>query len=302
MLIFIAAIAVAAFAYFFVSYLFSRSAYKRATLIQRANATIDEAKRREGKVSALDQLRIFLLRNGWAGNLGPVAAGAGFLYLSVTLVMVSLGISSAVAALAAAPACLGASMLAVRMLEDKRQARFRHQLLQLMNQLASQIESGVGVEKALGAIVPQLDNPLGEELERALNETRASKDLIEALGDIAERYQSRALTMLIASLEIDRKIGGSLSPVLRQAASLLEREFELTAEARAEIAQTRGEFYIVAGIILGICFYVMSSSGAVGRAAYSSAVGIVLLILAGANFLLGVLRVLGVLRRAKGRS
>lgn len=298
----VAAIATAAAAYFFVNYLFARSSFKRATFIQRANATIQESKKLEKTLTLAQRRRRWALRHGWSGSFAPIVAAAGFLYLLTVVGFVAFGISSVTAAALAIPACAIVAAMLIRTFEDKRRFRFRQQLLQAMNLLAAQLESGVGAERGLNAIVNQIDNPLGEELEQALTETRAGKDLIEALRDLGERYPSRALTMLVSALEIDRKIGGQLGPVLRQAAATLEREFELTNEAQAEISQTRSEFFIVAAIILGICVVMITGSGATGGAVFTAPIGIIAMTLVGGNFVIGVIRVLGVLRRAKGRS
>jgi len=301
MQIVIAALGGAGFVFFLVNFLFARFSYKNATLIERTNAEIEASQRRNRRATLSDRWRQVTIRLGWGGSGGVILAGAGFVYAAVVLALLGFGVASPVAVSAALPACLGVSWIVVRSFDEKRQESFRRQLLEALNLIVGQMESGSGAQRALEQIVSQLDNPLREELERVLGEARASKDLVAAMRDMEKRYPSRALSMVVAAYEIDQLIGGALVPVLRQAAGLLEREFALTSEAMAEVAQTRMEFYIVTGIILGIAFFMITGSGAAGTA-FLKPTGIIVLAFAGGNFLLGIYRVLRLLASVKGQK
>jgi Flp pilus assembly protein TadB len=302
MIVVILALAAAAAAYFIASWIFSQASHRRATLIQRANATIAEARRREDRPGLRAQLVQAASKRGWTGNLGPLVAGFLFFYFAVMLVLSLLGLNSIVALIVAVPVCVGIVWAIVRNLDERRQAKFRHQLLQALNLLASQIEAGSGPQRALAQIVNQLDNPLAEELENVLSEASASKDLIGALQDLYLRYPARSLTMLIAAFEIDQQVGSKLGPVLRSAAATLDREFELNEETRAEVAQTRSEFYIVTGIILFICIYMFTIGGKIVDGAFSTPLGISVLTIFALNFAWGVFRITRILSKAKGSA
>lgn len=298
----IVGLAAAGVGYFLTSWLFSLSSHKRATLIQRANATIAEAKRLEQKQGLRARIHEMAGRRGWTGTLTPLLAGFLFLYIGALLILSAVGLGLLVGAIAGVPLCLGISWTIVRRIDGRRKELFRRQLLQALDLLASQIEAGSGPQRALTQIVNQIDNPLGEELERTLAEATASKELIPALEDLYWRYPVKALAMLIAAFEIDQQVGSKLGPVLRSAAVTLSREFELTAEAQAEVSQTRSEFYIVAGIILFICFYTFAMGGPVVTDAFHSPAGIIVLALAGLNFAWGIFRITRILSKASGRA
>jgi Flp pilus assembly protein TadB len=110
------------------------------------------------------------------------------------------------------------------------------------------------------------------------------------------------LTMLIAAFEIDQQVGSKLGPVLRSAAATLDREFELNEETRAEVAQTRSEFYIVTGIILFICIYMFTIGGKIVDGAFSTPLGISVLTIFALNFAWGVFRITRILSKAKGSA
>ena len=300
MLIILIGVASAAFVYFLISWVTSRNAYRKSTQIQRTNAVIEESRKLEARQSLQARLSSLAAAHGWQGSLSPLAAGFSFLYAAAILAFLALGLSSVLAFIGAIPVCIASVWIVIRTMAERRKARFRRQLLQALNLMAAQIESGSGPQRAMEQIVSQLEDPLGEELARVLAQAGASKDLIGALKDLEVRYPTRAMSMLTAALEIDRKNGGQLAPVLRQAAAVLEREFELTAEARAEVSQARSEFFIITAIILGICFFMISSTSSNG--AFTNFAGIVILFIFGGNFVWGIYRVMRTLGKARGQS
>ena len=64
MLLLVIGLSVGACVYFLVNWLMSRRAYQQATLIQRANATIDETRRLEARQRPMARLRHAALVRG----------------------------------------------------------------------------------------------------------------------------------------------------------------------------------------------------------------------------------------------
>jgi tight adherence protein B len=301
MLLAILGLAVAGAAYFTVSWLTSSFTRRRATIIQRANATIAESQKRDRRVSLFKKLGVQAGKRGWKGSVTPLLIGAVFFYVACVLILNGLGMGSVVSFLVALPLCGALSWGVVRNLDERRQRAFRRQLLTALSMLASQIESGNSPQRALAMVSTQVESPLAEELEQVLADATTTKDLIAPLRELYERYPVRALSVLITAFEIDQQMGSKLSSVLHSASEALGKEFELVEEMRAEISQTRSEFYIVAGIILFICVYMIALSGALVGGAFTTPGGIIVLTLAGANFALGVWRVSRILARTRGR-
>jgi len=110
------------------------------------------------------------------------------------------------------------------------------------------------------------------------------------------------MNMLISALEIDQAEGHAIGPALHQSASLLKKDFALAAEAKAEIAQTRGEFFVVLGIMAAIAAYSIGSADENTSQIYTSFMGLVALGVALANAGFGVLRFLRLLKTARGNT
>ena len=197
------------------------------------------------------------------------------------------------------PLCVGVVFLVVSRVASRRQLAFQRQLMPALGMLAAQIEAGNGAERALEQILPALEDPLGAELAAALSST-VTMELVPALEEVARRYPSRAFTLFLAALEVDRLQGGALAPALREASAMLQRQFELSQEAQAEVSQAKMEFYAVGGIVGIIAMTLLSSGDPNVRGAYFSSTGLLGIGVAAVLVLTGIWRASRILKIAKG--
>lgn len=286
--------------YFAVSYVLTKLSYRRVTKsrLQLAYLAIEEAER-GGGTSIQERLASRLVIAGWYGGLAPIVTASAFLYALCVLGMYVVGFNQILGIIVAVPACIGAVSIIVIRVSTRRQLAFQRQLMPALAMLASQIEAGNGAERALEQILPSLEDPLGAELHSALAAT-VTMELVPSLQEVSRRYPSRAFTLFLAALEVDRLQGGALAPALREASSMLQRQFELSQEAQAEVSQAKVEFYTVGGIIGMIAATLMSSNDPSIQDAYFSTVGLVALGLGFGLAGLGVWRAMRILREAKG--
>lgn len=286
-------------AYFVVSYFMTRASYRKVaqSKIQLAYLAIEEAER-AGAPSIRERLTSRLVIAGWYGGLAPIISAVGFLYAICVVAMQVLGLNQILGLVVGIPVCIATVALVVVRVSMKRQIAFQRQLMPALGMLASQIEAGNGAERALEQILPSLEDPLGAELQNALAST-VTMELVPALSAIGKRYPSRAFTLFLATLEVDQTQGGELAPALREASSMLQRQFELSEEAQAEVAQAKIEFYIVGGIVGGIAVAMLSADDPIIRDAYTSVPGIVGLVVGFGLAGIGIFRAMRLLRIAK---
>jgi Flp pilus assembly protein TadB len=298
------AIAFGAFVYFGISWLNARRSLNAATKIERWNAAIEDARDREARGPAKSRIRTALRARGWNGSLLPLVTAATLLYALCALALTVIGLPQVFAAIIGV-AVAGLTVFSLNhRAYTRRHELFRRQLMQLMFMLATHIKThGTGPQRSLTQLVPNLDDPLGYELTDVLAQVSASRNLVDALTELSERYPSRAFSMFISTLEMSDTVGGiGIAPALERVATILSKDFELTEEARAEIAQTRAEFYAVTAIVAGICFLLFSKAGSTNAAAFRSPLGLVALTVGFTNYLLGIWRVRRTLAKAKGRD
>lgn len=299
MTILIAAILASGAAFFAVSSITIKQQLKTMTYIETASAEIAAAERRKNRVTIKQRIGNYAARQGWVGNLPPVvAAGCAAYLLSATGLKIA-GAGGIVGAVLAVPVAAGLVMIGSNYMGNKRQTLFRRQLMTALTLAAAQIEAGSGPHRALEQITPNLPNPLGAEFNRALNAAVASKDLIGEFGKLRQRYPSKAVDMFVLAMEINAVQGGSLAPALRQAGAGMQREFELVEEANAELAQTKAEFYAIAGLILMIGVSTVVGGDASIRAAYTTPIGMGGAALAILNYSFGCWRALRIIGKPK---
>jgi Flp pilus assembly protein TadB len=284
--------------YFVMMWFFSRRDLAARTEIERRKAAIDHANRERIDVRA--KLHQFAAKQGWTGDLSVIAIALIFLYAVVVALLSLIKISGWLAPIIAIPASVLVVVWGASSTTHRRQTAFNRQLVQALDLLVAQLQSGVSAQLALERIVPNLPDPLRSEFDRALVRRRANLELSDAIAEVASRYPSRAMSMLVAALRIDEKRGAKMALALEQAAASVRRDFELRSEADAEIAQERMQFFGIVGIVGGIAVFLFARGSQQQHEALTSPTGIILVGGAAANFAFGIFRVMRMLRKAKG--
>lgn len=288
-------------AYYLCAWIAARFELGRMTYIEVRNAQIEEELQHERKLNTVQRLDRFMSGLGYSGDWTPLLLGVALVYMLVAVGLSMARFGDVVGAAIALPISIVSSIAALSRARMQRSARFERQLLQVVSSVSTYLEAGDVPQMAFQKAARHVDNPLRGELESALASKVGSESLASAMKSLAERYPSRPMTLLVTALNIDDRVGAKLSPALRQAQKTLERQFELAAEANAEISQAKGEFYAISIVILLIGLFLMAGSGSAARDAYLSPTGAVVLGLTGANYLIGILRARGIFRKA-GRS
>lgn len=294
------AVAVGGFAYFVTMWTLYRVSLRNATATERYAYQVESDREDAESKSLKARFVERFAAAGWTGSIAPVLLATAFLYTIVVVVFSLTAIPEIAAIILGLPTCVALTLLILNRIQARRRRLFQAQLMQALGMLASQIEAGNGPQRALEQIIPSLENPLGAEFAEAVASTVVVKDLVEAIRPVAERYPSRAMTLFVAALEVDRLQGGSLAPTLRQAQSMLARSYELAEETAAEISQAKSEFYAIVGIVLFMAFGLLTGGDESTRSSYFSPTGMVVLGVGFANFGLGIFRSLRIFSKVKG--
>jgi tight adherence protein B len=284
--------------YFAAMWFIARWELASRSEIERRRDAIAAANRE--RVSLRNKARAAAGRYGWNGDLTLLGFGLLFFYVVVIVGLTMVGISGWIAPIIAVPASVLVIMWAGSSTTQRRRAAFDRQLVQALDLLVAQLQAGTSPSLALERIVPNLPDPLRSEFDAALAQNRASMDLSEAISNVADRYPSRAMTMLVAAIRIDEKRGAKMAAALEQAANSVRRDFELRAESDAEVAQERMQFFGIVGIVGGIALFLLARGSQEQREAMFSPTGVFLLSIAASNFVFGIIRVTRMLAKAKG--
>ncbi|WP_068403090.1 type II secretion system F family protein [Kribbia dieselivorans] len=173
--------------------------------------------------------------------LGGVVIAVAAFYALWTLLAPALGLAG-----------LAAGFLAVRWYigrgKERRREAFIAQLPEFARVLANATNAGLSLPTALSVAADELAEPASTELRRVSNDLQFGADLRRALDELRSRIGSREVSVLISTLVVSSRAGGSLVTSLRGIADTLEMRRETRREVRTTLTQSIATSYMVIGI------------------------------------------------------
>ncbi|MFD5033980.1 type II secretion system F family protein [Streptomyces sp. NPDC058220] len=139
---------------------------------------------------------------------------------------------------------------------QKRIERFINQLPELSRILANATQAGLALRMALTMAADELEEPAGEELAKVANALAVGHSLDDALGELAERLPSRELVVLVTTLVLSNRSGGTIVSSLRNLTETLEERKETRREVRTQLSQIMMTAYIVPAMGLGCLLFI----------------------------------------------
>jgi tight adherence protein B len=141
----------------------------------------------------------------------------------------------------------GAAVFAfLRHQEDRRREEFVGQLPELARVLGNATSAGLSIRTAIEMAAEELDDPARTELARTAEALRLGQPFDEAMVDLRQRLPSRELAVLVSTLVVASRSGGSLISSLRNIATTLEQRKETRREVKTILGQS-----VVAGWAIG---------------------------------------------------
>lgn len=134
----------------------------------------------------------------------------------------------------------------------KRTEAFINQLPELTRVLANATQAGLALRTAIGMAVEELDDPAHAELRRVADRLAIGHSLDDALNELVERLPSRELTVLVSTLILSNRTGGSIVSSLRNLTGTLEERKETRREVTTLLSQVK--VTAVAVPVLGMAF------------------------------------------------
>ncbi|OAH13806.1 type II secretion system F family protein [Streptomyces jeddahensis] len=141
---------------------------------------------------------------------------------------------------------------------NKRTEAFIAQLPELTRILANATQAGLALRTAIGMAAEELDDPAGEELRRVADQLAVGHSLDDAMNELAERLPSRELTVLVTTLILSNRAGGTIVSSLRNLTETLEERKETRREVTTLLSQVK--VTAVAVPVLGLGFLLIINS------------------------------------------
>jgi tight adherence protein B len=187
---------------------------------------------------------------------------------------------------------------AVAFLGRQRQKRieaFINQLPELSRILANATSAGLAMRTALGMAAEELEAPAGDELTRVVDQLAVGRSMEEALDELAQRLPSRELVVLVTTLILSHRAGGTIVSSLRNLTATLEERKETRREVRTMLAEVNATAYTIPVLGLGAMLMMDSMSPGALERVTGSPLGQLAMVVAVSLFVVGfyVIRRLG---------
>jgi len=127
----------------------------------------------------------------------------------------------------------------------KRRRDFANQLVDALTQTAGSLRAGYSLLQSLDTVARQFPPPAGDEFLRVVREIQLGQPLPAALGHLVERIKSDDLMMIVASIDINRQVGGNLAEILETAAETIRERVRIKREIEVLTAQQRISGYVL---------------------------------------------------------
>jgi Flp pilus assembly protein TadB len=167
---------------------------------------------------------------------------------------------------------LGMRML-LSFLIRRRRAAFAEQLPDMLQLLASSLQSGFSLLQSLDAVVRETGQPAGAELGRALAQARLGADLDDCLETVADRMGSEDLRWTVLAIRIQRGVGGNLADVLSTTVGTIRERGFLRRHVHALTAEGRLSAYVLIALPAAVGAYLFITNASYMRPLYTTGVG-----------------------------
>ncbi|MCL3859938.1 type II secretion system F family protein [Actinotalea sp. K2] len=137
---------------------------------------------------------------------------------------------------------------------ERRNEQFIAQMPELARVLSNATSAGLSIAAAIVIAAEELSSPAGPELDRVVSRMRFGDSLETAMSGLEDRLPSREVSVLVSTLLVSARSGGSLVTSLRDIADTLDQRKEIRREVRTTLAQSTSTGYMVIGMGFGLLF------------------------------------------------
>ena len=120
---------------------------------------------------------------------------------------------------------------------SNRRKAFYAALPDSMQMMSGSLKAGYSLPQALDNVARESGGAFGQEINRALLESRLGLPLEEALEAVAQRMQSKDFHWVVMAIRINRRVGGNLAEVLTTVGETLRERERLRRQVKTLSAE-----------------------------------------------------------------
>jgi tight adherence protein B len=204
------------------------------------------------------------------GSVGAPLEGSYIRRLRLTAGLAGAASGATFLGMPGAVVCGVAGTWLVPRIAAARRRRYGHRLdegaASAARAIADATSAGASVRTAIAVAAHRLSGPIATELRRTAWELEIGAGTEAALERLRSRSASRAVALIVAAMQVQRRSGGDLGRVLRDVATALEQDGQVIEEANAATAQARFTAMVVVALpVCGIALGALASPDLPGR-------------------------------------
>ena len=208
-----------------------------------------------------------LERRGWSPSLNGSLERAGvnlrageYVVLSACAAIVAFAAGTVLLnvfiGLLAAGVTVILSVLSLKVLGDRRKAKFGDQLGETLQLMAGTLRAGYGLLQAIDAVAKESPSPTAEEFRRIVVETRLGRELDEALQAMDKRIGSEDFSWVVQAINIHHEVGGDLAEVLDSVAGTIRERNQIRRQVKALSAEGKLSAVVLYVLPFGVAGFI----------------------------------------------
>jgi tight adherence protein B len=132
------------------------------------------------------------------------------------------------------------------LLKTRRLRRFNGQLADTLVSMSNALKAGFSIAQSFESVVREGENPIAQEFDVLLQETRVGVAFSDALANMSRRVGSDDLTLVVAAIEASRRAGGNLTEIFDKISETIRERLRIENRIHTLTAQGR-----LQGIVVG---------------------------------------------------
>jgi len=143
---------------------------------------------------------------------------------------------------------LGLPHLVINTMINNRIKKFISLFPDALDLIVRGLRSGLPITESMGSVSTEIEDPVGGEFRKIMDQIRIGKTLDEALERTVTRIDTAEFKFFMISLAIQRETGGNLAETLAKLSDLLRRRQQMRLKIKAMASEGKASAYIVGAL------------------------------------------------------
>jgi len=140
---------------------------------------------------------------------------------------------------------------------SRRRKAFNAGLPDTLQLISGSLAAGLSLAQSLDTVVREGAEPIAPEFKRVLVETRLGVTLEDALGGVAQRFESKDFEWVVMAIRIQRQVGGNLAELLDTVAATMRERQYVRRQVAALAAEGKLSAYVLSVLPPGFLLYLV---------------------------------------------